>query len=269
VHKQIEINFKVGLFVTIGAFLIMLAIILLGGTNNIFSRKVHYYSLFNSVDGLVTGSKVVLNGIQIGIIDKIDFDSQEEKIKVGLSINQKYRQMMREGIKAEIATQGVLGDRYISLRGGEKELLKPESIIEAEQSKSISQMLSGTESLVANLNQVVIKLDNLLKTFESEKKSDTLFKGMSQTAKNLASITEKFDKEFDKLKLGATLNELHSILRKINQGNGTVGALINDPALYDDVKSLVGGANRNRVIRNLIRQSIKSSEENLLKEARP
>jgi hypothetical protein len=33
--------------------------------------------------------------------------------------------------------------------------------------------------------------------------------------------------------------------------------LVNDPALYDDAKALVGEANNNRIVRNLVRQTLK------------
>jgi phospholipid/cholesterol/gamma-HCH transport system substrate-binding protein len=50
---------------------------------------------------------------------------------------------------------------------------------------------------------------------------------------------------------------LVEILDKVNNGAGTLGALVNDPGLYEDARALVGGANRNRIIRNLVRETAK------------
>jgi phospholipid/cholesterol/gamma-HCH transport system substrate-binding protein len=58
-----------------------------------------------------------------------------------------------------------------------------------------------------------------------------------------------------------TVTNLNQIFEKINNGTGTLGALVNDPGLYDEMRALMGGANRNRIIRNLVRQTIKESEE--------
>ena len=52
------------------------------------------------------------------------------------------------------------------------------------------------------------------------------------------------------LEAGARLN---SILSKIDRGEGTLGLLVNDPTLYEDIKLLVGGANRSAVVRGMIR----------------
>jgi phospholipid/cholesterol/gamma-HCH transport system substrate-binding protein len=51
------------------------------------------------------------------------------------------------------------------------------------------------------------------------------------------------------LEAGARLN---SILGKMDRGEGTLGLLLNDPTLYEEVKLLVGGANRSTVVRTLI-----------------
>lgn len=55
--------------------------------------------------------------------------------------------------------------------------------------------------------------------------------------------------------LEAATLALTAILAKIDQGDGTLGLLVNDPSLYEDVKELVGGAERSRVVRTLIRMS--------------
>ncbi len=52
------------------------------------------------------------------------------------------------------------------------------------------------------------------------------------------------------LEAGARLN---SILAKIDRGEGTLGLLVSDPTLYDDLKNLVGGAERSLLVRSMIR----------------
>ena len=49
------------------------------------------------------------------------------------------------------------------------------------------------------------------------------------------------DLVIEALEAGARLN---SILAKIDRGDGTLGLIVNDPTLYEDLKLLVGGANR-------------------------
>lgn len=50
-------------------------------------------------------------------------------------------------------------------------------------------------------------------------------------------------------------SRLNSILAKVDRGEGTMGLLLNDPSLYEDLKRLIGGAERSRAVRTLIRLS--------------
>lgn len=50
-------------------------------------------------------------------------------------------------------------------------------------------------------------------------------------------------------------SRLNSILAKVDRGEGTMGLLLNDPTLYEDLKRLIGGAERSRAVRTLIRLS--------------
>jgi phospholipid/cholesterol/gamma-HCH transport system substrate-binding protein len=59
------------------------------------------------------------------------------------------------------------------------------------------------------------------------------------------------------LEAGARLN---SILAKIDRGEGTFGLILNDPTLYEELKILVGGANRSGVIRTMIRMLSQEEE---------
>ena len=65
------------------------------------------------------------------------------------------------------------------------------------------------------------------------------------------------DVVLETLDAGARLN---SILAKIDTGEGTLGLLLNDPTLYEDLKRLIGGANRSAVVRTLIRMSADKEE---------
>ena len=53
---------------------------------------------------------------------------------------------------------------------------------------------------------------------------------------------------------------LRDIIHDIQRGRGTIGALLVDPSLYDDLKSLVGNVQRNDILRAMVRYSIHANE---------
>jgi phospholipid/cholesterol/gamma-HCH transport system substrate-binding protein len=61
--------------------------------------------------------------------------------------------------------------------------------------------------------------------------------------------------------LGAITNDLRQIMADLRAGKGTLGALLVDPSIYEDVKSLLGNVQRNDALRALVRYSIKQDEK--------
>jgi phospholipid/cholesterol/gamma-HCH transport system substrate-binding protein len=51
------------------------------------------------------------------------------------------------------------------------------------------------------------------------------------------------------LEAGAKMN---TILGRVERGDGTLGLLLNDPTLYEELKLLVGGANRSTLVRSVV-----------------
>jgi phospholipid/cholesterol/gamma-HCH transport system substrate-binding protein len=264
VNKQIETEIKVGIFVSIGLGLVMLAILVLGGNENLTVRKSRFTAHFPDVEGLITGSKVVVGGIQIGTVDKVGFDFDQHNIQVSFNVARSNASWIRKDATAQISTQGVLGDKFVMINPGSKE--QPElpdgSDIPSAASQNLTQFINKGDQLMANLNSLTATLDHILKNFEHNGRSDQFFSNITNTSKNLSLLSEKLNKELEGgIYLKSSLKNLNGILQKVNDGTGTLGALVNDPGLYDDAKALLGGANRNRIVRNLVRQTIRESEE--------
>jgi phospholipid/cholesterol/gamma-HCH transport system substrate-binding protein len=60
--------------------------------------------------------------------------------------------------------------------------------------------------------------------------------------------------------LNAISDDLRAIVSGVRQGKGTIGGLLVDPSIYEDIKSAVGNVERNEVLRALVRYSIKADE---------
>ncbi|HEY5147752.1 MAG TPA: MlaD family protein [Polyangiaceae bacterium] len=69
--------------------------------------------------------------------------------------------------------------------------------------------------------------------------------------------------------LNAMSDDLRAIVGNLKQGKGTLGALLVDPTVYEDIKSAVGNVERNEVLRALVRYSIKADEKRPSAEAHP
>ena len=55
--------------------------------------------------------------------------------------------------------------------------------------------------------------------------------------------------------------DLRRVVADMRSGKGTVGAMLVDPSLYDDLKSVVGNVERSAVLKALVRYSIGSEDK--------
>jgi phospholipid/cholesterol/gamma-HCH transport system substrate-binding protein len=60
--------------------------------------------------------------------------------------------------------------------------------------------------------------------------------------------------------LNAMSRDLRQIVANVRAGKGTVGALLVDPSVYEDIKLVLGNVDRNKALRALVRYSIKQDE---------
>lgn len=96
---------------------------------------------------------------------------------------------------------------------------------------------------MASLNKSLITLDGIL---------DEVATGNGLLHSLVYEPLTEQDVVLEVLDAGARLN---SILAKIDTGEGTLGLLLNDPSLYEDLKQLVGGAERSTLVKTLIQMS--------------
>jgi phospholipid/cholesterol/gamma-HCH transport system substrate-binding protein len=105
----------------------------------------------------------------------------------------------------------------------------------------------------------------------SEDRMASILLNLEKTTGNLANVTKGLSEGKGSLggmlhggpndDLGPALKSLRKVLDKVEKGQGTLGALVNDSSLHEDLRLLLGGAKRSQVVRFLIRQAIQSQDE--------
>lgn len=61
--------------------------------------------------------------------------------------------------------------------------------------------------------------------------------------------------------LNAMAHDLRGIVADMRRGKGTIGALLVDPSVYEDLKMMLGNVERNKALRALVRYSIQRDEK--------
>lgn len=83
--------------------------------------------------------------------------------------------------------------------------------------------------------------------------------------KTFSKDLQQFAEQINKSELAPTLakaaRNLERITDQVANGEGTIGALVNDPSLYDRTEDLLGGAQRSWMLRKVIKSSLKGSKK--------
>ncbi len=268
-------EFRVGLFVLIGS---ALAVFGYFWTFDGVARGEAAYVLEMGVpnaDGLWPGSPVKLAGVDIGSVDTLDVVDNEAELK--LKIRAAYP--LPDDSHAELRATGFLGDRYVAMvpgksetalksgarvplivPGGDLESLQRDASVITDDLKVVTAMLrefaenkENKESIEATLASVrALSEDLRLLAHRNVDDIDAIVASVGRLTAHLERITETtgggLERELDKVgeatdTLQKALDDLSSVTGKLDAGEGTLGALINERETIDLVNDTIGEVN--------------------------
>lgn len=228
-----------------------------------------------SAEGLWVGTSVRIAGVDVGSVDAVRVQGDHAELE--LKIREAYP--IPVDTKAALRASGILGDRFVALDlGSADELVKDGGRIElGEEPPSIDEITRRVEdisgdvrAITAVLRQVVEDERNVdhveatlanvdaitaeLKTLTSQNREEVtaIVAAIARITQRLDTFsgdaTADVDEELEALKvatskLDATLGNLQSVTGKIDQGQGTLGALVNDRETIDALNDTIDNAN--------------------------
>jgi len=134
-------DFVVGLFVLAGLGAIAYLSINVGGLSYNGPGGLTLYASFDQTGGLKPRAPVVISGVKVGQIAKIEL-GKDYRARATLDLDPKLA--LQTDTTASIQTAGLLGDRYVALQlGGEEQMLKPGDEISFTESAVILERLIG------------------------------------------------------------------------------------------------------------------------------
>lgn len=267
---------KIALVAIVGILVMYFGINFLKGMN-LFSTNNTYFITFDDIQGLGASTPIYADGYKVGTVDGLEYDYKENgPIKVKVDINKDLR--IPQGSKAEIV-KDLMGNLQVNLllannprervepggiipgavNGGmmdkaanlvpvvEKMLPKLDSILTSVNAlladPALAASLHNVETITSNLTVSTRELNTLMAGLNKQvpgmvRKANGVLDNTNRLTANLASL----DVQGTLNKVNQTLESAHQFTEKLNSNQGSLGLLMNDTKLYDNLTSTMGHA---------------------------
>lgn len=267
---------KIALVAIVGILVMYFGINFLKGMN-LFSTNNAYYITFDDIQGLGASTPIYADGYKVGTVDGLEYDYKENgPIKVKVDINKDLR--IPQGSKAEIV-KDLMGNLQVNLllannprervepggiipgavNGGmmdkaanlvpvvEKMLPKLDSILTSVNAlladPALAASLHNVETITSNLTVSTRELNTLMAGLNKQVpgmigKANGVLDNTNRLTANLASL----DVQGTLNKVNQTLESAHQFTEKLNSNQGSLGLLMNDTKLYDNLTSTMSHA---------------------------
>ena len=267
---------KIALVAIVGILVMYFGINFLKGMN-LFSTNNAYYMTFDDIQGLGASTPIYADGYKVGTVDGMEYDYKENgPIKVKVDINKDLR--IPQGSKAEIV-KDLMGNLQVNLllannprervepggvipgavNGGmmdkaanlipvvEKMLPKLDSILTSVNAlladPALAASLHNVETITSNLTISTRELNTLMAGLNKQvpgmvRKANGVLDNTNRLTANLASL----DVQGTLNRVNQTLESAHQFTEKLNSNQGSLGLLMNDTKLYDNLTSTMSHA---------------------------
>ena len=267
---------KIALVAIVGILVMYFGINFLKGMN-LFSTNNTYFITFDDIQGLGASTPIYADGYKVGTVDGLEYDYKENgPIKVKVDIIKDLR--IPQGSKAEIV-KDLMGNLQVNLllANNPRERVEPGGIIPGAVNGG---MMDKAASLVPVVEKMLPKLDSILTSVNalladpalaaslhnvetitsnltvSTRELNTLMAGLNKQvpgmigkANGVLDNTNRLTANLASLDVQGTLNKVnqtlesaHQFTEKLNSNQGSLGLLMNDTKLYDNLTSTMSHA---------------------------
>lgn len=253
---------RVGVFVLVGLIIIALGIFYVTNATS-WGAKYTLKTYLPSADNLQDGAPVTLDGVAIGNVETMNINTQPSdrmhSIEIVMRVQSTYKPFIRSNSTASLATQGLLGQAYISIsRGYTGEIIQNDGVVPGGTAKDI---VAGGAELEENLNAVLKQVSDIVSTIHSGKGSAGAFiydrslydhfDSVAANAQSLVANVKAGKGSIGKVlvsddlynKFDASASHLESMTNAIESQQGIFGKLIYDHAFSDKADQLITNAN--------------------------
>ena len=212
---------RVGLFFLLGLALLWVTFESLSGGRVFKPKGYTLIARFDNLKGLLKGDDVLIAGVRVGTVSQTRLAGRQAEAVLAIEPNVR----IASDAVAMVATSSLLGSNHLEVTVGSPDAprLEPGAVIKTKNTVDMNEVIAKLGSLGDRLEQVVGEIGKSLSGGEG----GSLFARVDKlVSDNGPKITE-------------TVSNLQEITTKIRSGEGTLGRLVNDPKMHDELLASV------------------------------
>jgi len=161
---------RLGVLVTISALIFIVAIYFVGERQQLFNDTFKISGIFRDINGLQIGNNVRFSGINVGIVESIQ-QVTDTTVEVDMLMDEKSRKFMKKNVKAVIGSDGLMGNKIISIIPGtpDKQELAHNDFIETTTPVSTDDILLKLKTTTDNAASITGNLAIIVKNIRDGK----------------------------------------------------------------------------------------------------
>lgn len=220
--KNFSQTARVGLFFIFGIALIWVTFEALSDGRIFKAKGYALVAGFESLKELKVGDDVRMAGVKIGSVEETRLAGRraEAVLRIETAVP------VPEDSTATIVMAGLLGSNYVGISLGTQDT--PVLVDGAEIATEVTPDLNSVMAEIGNLGK---KLESALGTITTAVSGDGTEPGLFQKINTLVSDNSE--------NLTATIANIRQVTATLNTKDGTIGLLLNDPGLHDELLAAV------------------------------
>jgi phospholipid/cholesterol/gamma-HCH transport system substrate-binding protein len=273
---------KLGVFVTLGMVIFILAVYFVGERQQMFRKTFHLSGVFRDVGGLQAGNNVRFSGINVGTVADINVVS-DSSVRVDIMIDESIRKFIKKDATASIGSEGLMGNKTLIMTpgtGGKHQIENNDTVRTVlpmsldDIMASVKTTIDNASSITDNMSKIASNIQEgkgtvgrLLMDKETSQNFDSTFASLREGSAQFKMLMDKANTMGDiLLTLKAAVDttnkiamDLSKITNGIQSGKGTIGHLLMDETLPQNVDSTVVNLKEDLAAFNLFMQKAKKS----------
>jgi phospholipid/cholesterol/gamma-HCH transport system substrate-binding protein len=242
----------VGAFVAGGLLLFGGGLFLIGDRRLLFAEQFELNSTFGRVTGLRVGTQVRLAGLDAGEVLEIRLPSgPSDKFRVRMRLREDVRQLVRTDSTAAIQTDGIVGSAFIQVSVGtdaSPPVVSGGTIAGVDPIELADLIQEGRETFRTVTREFIdLKEDVSEAVFALTQTVDTANGVIEDVGGNVRSLTDTSVRLVEDVQ--GTVVDARMLVNDVRNGQGTIGQLFTDRALYDQLTGV--GREAEQTVRNL------------------